>query len=153
MGNGNTLPGAENSTTASIRAPTQLVEDFDANLERLGYENRSAAVRDFFARELEKIGVSPDGYFPARDDERRLYEALLAVANEKLIVNPKRSRSEVANRADRNKDELDAMLFTLRRKGYVRQLVGVPGTGEVAYRVKPPGADPEQWVYREVVTA
>ena len=127
MGSGNTLVGADNAKSTSFRGPTDLIDRFDENLERLGYDSRSAAIVDFMSRELESIGVSPDGYLPARDDERRLYRALLQVSDDRLIYNPRRSKSQLANLADTNKDELDAGIYTSAGRGTSASSAASPG--------------------------
>ncbi|WP_058365931.1 hypothetical protein [Haloparvum sedimenti] len=151
MSTGNQLAGGDRQKTVTFKADADAVERFDAVLDDLGYSNRSEALREFVENNAPETG---DRHFlPQRDDLRKQYEAMLAVANESLIVHPRIRGSELAQRLSAPRDELHAVLIDLRRKGYVAQQNAQPGTARdgrgTVYRVKPRCADPDIWKYRE----
>jgi len=95
-----------------------------------------------------------DGEFrPDRDDLADIYTACLRHANDKLVLNLRIKGAMLAQDTRYAKKDLTVVLRPLEARGFVRiQCGGVFGRDhkpELAVRVKPPEADPDQWKYRK----
>lgn len=149
MGNRNTHPGADQVKSSSSRGPVDLIERFDDHLADLCYDSRSEAFRDFLSRELGEHRCQLRRPSTGAGEQQKLYRELLRGSNDRLIDDPQRRASELANGMDTTKDELGAAIFPRRRHGYVRRWCGHPGSDSNVYRGKPMAADPNLWKYRE----
>lgn len=148
---GNTLAGADRQKTVTFKADEDAVARFDESLNQLGYDNRSEALREFVEEQAPDDGRRE--YLPGSSEMRQKYEAMLDVANKDLIVAPRICGSNLAQKLGVGQDDLSAALADLRRAGYVSRQSAAPGTQRsgrgTVFRVKPRGADPDEWVYRE----
>jgi hypothetical protein len=132
-----------NGTPVQIRV---IDRDPDAT-EADHYDDMERARADFDSDEGE--------YLPTDDSERRIYLAMLGAANSNLIYSPRRHGNALKRQL--GESDLEAAAFVpLRRKGFIARQDSPPlkrsnNRPAHVYRIKPRGADPEQWKYREVV--
>jgi len=92
-------------------------------------------------------------HYPSDPDLRDLYEDLLDVMNEDLRVNVHVHGSVLAQERGIKIDHLHHEVKPLIKRGFVAREVGALGSkrANIAYRIKPPCADPEKWVYRQTI--
>lgn len=157
MSKGNTLAGEEKMKSPSFRIHQSKLEEFDAYIDAHDeWTSRSEAVRTLIEEELDGSTVTRDGeYLPDDSDERRIYLAMLGAANGNLIYSPRRHGNALKRQL--GEGDLEAAAFIpLRRKGYISRQEAPPMKGNSSvpkhvYRVKPLGANPNEWKYREVI--
>lgn len=146
---GNQLAGSDDGwKTVSFKVRPDELADFDTAVENSDHDNRSEALRELVR---ENADDSNDRvWLPGREDLREDYRVCLDIANENLIINVRAHGSTLAQKLGQSKDDLHAALKPLEREGFVRRQVSGFEMKEpnVAYRVKPKCADPEQWIYR-----
>ncbi len=149
MSSGSDLPGQDREQTVTFRVNRDAVARFDAALDDLGYDSRSEALRDFVERNAESRGRLE--HRPSGERESEIYDALLSVSTDSLVVVPERHGAELAQQLQTQESNIEAALYPLRKRGYVSFQTSHPGSGveRTVWHLKPPCADPEEWSRRE----
>jgi hypothetical protein len=146
----------------TARVPAELKDEFKAACDERE-ESMTEAIEAFMRGYVEQHGVTAadvaEGYTPGDPDLRELYQVCLDVATHGQygpMIYQRRHGGRIAERTQFSKTELKTALMPLRTRGYVAMGPMPPELqGDAAKRfrswiVKPLGADPEQWKYREV---
>jgi hypothetical protein len=151
MGKGNQLAGEEKMKLPSFRIHESKLDAFDDYIDQHpDWSSRSESVRALIEKEMESADIGePDEHLPSNPHDRRIYEALLTAANEKLIYNPQRHERRL--KQELSDGNLEDAYVPLRRNGFLARKEAPPGSkGGTVYHVKPRGADPDLWTKREI---
>gem|GEM_PF-1996161 len=111
-----------NTKRVTIRAPKQLVEDYDDTLDEQG-RNRSQAVREHM-RETVSRPATDGGLVPPQDDEKLgdAYRALRELAENGGDIPLDEARSVLASKANVPKESVSRrILKPLDERGYIRR--------------------------------
>ncbi|WP_435062367.1 hypothetical protein [Halobaculum sp. EA56] len=147
---------SNDSAQLSVRCDAELKAEYQDVLD-----DRGDSMSDDLRRHMESVvrrargRDTSDEYRPDDETLARVYDALLAFANDSLKLTLDHYDSAVANQADVKKGSLDAFTHRLQKRGYVNLSGDGPGVrqSKTYVRVKPPAADPEQWVHRHRTVA
>ncbi|MFC6785068.1 hypothetical protein ACFQFH_19995 [Halobaculum halobium] len=147
---------SNDSAQLSVRCDAELKEDYQDVLDE-----RGDSMSDDLRRHMEAVvrrergRDTSDEFRPDDDTLARVYDALLAFANEDLKLTLDHYDSAVANEADVKKGSLDAFTHRLQREGYVNLSGDGPSVrhSKTYVRVKPPAADPDEWIHRHRTVA
>jgi Arc/MetJ-type ribon-helix-helix transcriptional regulator len=145
----------------TVRAPESLVSDFDDAVAESPHANRSDALREAMRAFIGGRDTSDPGaadadarindtfHLPVDEREREIYQACLEFSDEFVLVE-NRHYTLLAQNCQVQKGAIDANLAVLQRKGFVRRIPAPLHVKNAAsrWRIKPPAADPEQWIYR-----
>ena len=147
---------SNNSAQLTARCDEDLKDEYKDVLD-----DRGETISDDLRRHMEAVvrrahGREADDEFRPDDATLgRVYDALLAFANEDLKLTLDHYDSAVANEADVKKGSLDAFTHRLQREGYVNLSGDGPAVrhSKTYVRVKPPAADPDEWIHRHRTVA
>lgn len=134
----------------AVRVDESLKEEYRETVEAEG-KSMSKDLREHMEAVAGREYTGSREYYPADSGLRSLYEDLLDVMNEDLRVNMHVHGPTLAQKRQTKVKQLHHQLKPLMKKGYVAREVGGIASKRVniAYRIKPPHADPEKWVYRQ----
>jgi len=152
----NQQSASNHSAQLTARCDEDLKNDYKEVLD-----DRGESISDDLRRHMETVvrrargRETTDEYRPSDDTLSRVYDALLALANGDLKLTLNHYDSAVANEADVKKGSLDAFCYRLQREGYVNLSGDGPTVrrSNTYVRVKPPAADPDEWVHRHRTAA
>ncbi|WP_152423101.1 hypothetical protein [Natrinema versiforme] len=106
-------------------------------------------------REQIRQEVGPDlddnpdtSYYPERNRDRRVYEALLQHGGHDVLANYVRLddiKPEMAMESQISKDDIYGTLKRMERHNHVRLESGMYANDPVQVRARPPSADPDMW--------
>ncbi|PSQ06136.1 hypothetical protein BRC97_07090 [Halobacteriales archaeon QS_6_71_20] len=147
---------SNDSAQLSVRCDPELKDDYQDVLDE-----RGDSMSDDLRRHMETVvrrarsREATEEFRPDGETLARVYDALLAFAGDSLKLTLNYYDSAIANEADVKKGSLDAFTHRLQREGYVNLSGDGPTVrrSNTYVRVKPPAADPEEWVHRHRTVA
>ena len=152
----NQQSASNNDAQLNARCDEELKKNYKEVLE-----DRGESISDDLRSHMEAVvrrargHDTTDEFRPNDGALARLYDALLAFSNDSLKLTLDHYDSAIANEADVKKGSLDAFCHRLQREGYVNISSDGPGVRQsnTYLRIKPPAADPDEWVHRHRTVA
>lgn len=139
---------SENLSTLTVKNVPDEIHQALAD----GDESKSETVREILREWHDsEHDTDPDVYHPSDDQLAEVYAAVWDICNDDLIISMRRHGPTLRQRTQTDESGLRGALLDLQRQGYISRCAAWPGASDrtnESYRVKPPCADPDQWIYR-----
>ena len=136
--------------TVSFSTTEEQADGLDALADKRGI-SRSELLRQAADGLLDGDDTTDDSQpSPTDDGLRKVYDACVELSNQRLILPFSEEKAKLAQMTQYPQTSLPSKLGKLERQGFVRRQESYPSSQRtrVCYRIKPPEADPDQWVYR-----